>query len=129
MAKRKPKLTIRERLIDAVLARATIKVECLPEEVSFRGNALASGNVIHDREAEQWISDQLDAGNNWAWFTARVTVRLHGFQGVDMLGCCNYESEASFMEDDYFISMKHEAAGNLVDQLIASEATLKELMS
>lgn len=83
-----------------------ITLTCEEEFVQIRGNAMASGDDAVDREAEQWVIDQLESGNPWAWCCAHVVVTWHGFKGEDFLGCCSYKSEEDFREPDgYFDDM------------------------
>lgn len=91
-----------------------IIVECLEETEQIEGNAMASGDPAVDRRTEQWIRDQLNLGNPWAWCTILVTARFRGFQGTDCLGCCSYRSEAEFrLPSGYFGDM----VGNAVEEL------------
>jgi hypoxanthine-guanine phosphoribosyltransferase len=99
----------------------TYKLECLPEDLQIEGNCSAVDEET-DREVAQWIRDQLDAGNDWAWCLAKVTATLevdgHTFVGVDYLGCCSYKNEADFREPGgYFDSMKQEARARLIEHL------------
>lgn len=94
---------------------------------SWRGNASASGDDEHDREVEQWIEDQIDRGNDWAWCCAKVTARItlngHDFEGVDYLGQCSYASEADFRADAYFEDMCEQAREDLLATLRAAVRT------
>ncbi len=117
----------------------TYRLECLSEDIPFRGNAMASGDDELDREAEQWIEDQLNRGNEWAWCCARVTATIefqgHTFEGETYLGCCSYESEADFLRCSGS-DMRYEARCALerelreyVARLEAANACLAELQT
>ncbi len=99
----------------------TYTLECLEETDPFVGNAMASGDDSVDREAEAWIRSELNRGNGWAWFCARVTasVEIDGetFSAFDTLGRCSYKSERDFRADQYFADMKSEAFSALCDVL------------
>ena len=91
----------------------TYKLECEPEEMPFEGH-FAYGNAV-----KQWIRDQLRAGNEWAWFCAKVTARIElpggvVFEGVDCLGGCSYESESSFRADPYYEDLCDMAREDLI---------------
>ena len=64
-----------------------------PSDIPIEGNA-------GEGDAEQWVKDQLAAGNEAAWFDAKVTATymVDGitFIGEDHLGACSYESFADF---------------------------------
>ncbi len=83
-----------------------ITLTCNPEEEDYRGNVMASGDDAVDREAERWVADQLNSGNDWAWCWVRVEVKWHGFTGDDTLGGCSYLSEEDFRKPGgYFDDM------------------------
>jgi hypothetical protein len=92
-------------------------IECLPETTPLEGNVLASGNDAEDKAAEDGVRQQLEAGNEWAWCTVKVTAEIPGteFKGVDYLGCCSYKSLENFIEcNDYYADMKAEAKADLI---------------
>ena len=62
-------------------------VEIGPEEVPVRGNVVASGDVDYDREMENEVLADLEAGNDWAWCMVKVTAMVDGIEGSDYLGC------------------------------------------
>lgn len=129
MSKRKPKPTKRERLIEALKKHATITLACEPEDLIIEGNASAIGEK-EDAETNQWIHDQLDAGNEWAWCTAVVTVNYKGFSVFDALGACSYESEAAFrVPGGYYDDMVIAACTELADKLIAASAAIDALLT
>ena len=87
--------------------------ECEPEHTPVRGNLVVSGDDKQDRKDEDMIINELNSGNQWVWFCAKVTAKYKGFEGVDYLGCCSYESEADFKKDGYFEDMKVQALEDL----------------
>ena len=109
-------------------SKVEYSIECLPEETSVKGNALASGDDAQDKEAEDWILAELDRGNEWAWCTVKVTATLGAFRGVDYLGCCSYHSEADFCQPgQYFEDMKGEALDDLKRNIAAVESDLSAI--
>lgn len=100
-------------------------LECLPEETPIEGNALVSGDDEQDRAHEQWVRDQLESGNEWAWCTVKVTARFNGFEGSDYLGCCSYLSERDFCEvDGYYPQMREEALSRLNEEIARIDARI-----
>ena len=90
---------------------------CEPEHMRIRGNCSAINDEV-DEECATWIENQLEAGNDWAWCSVRVTARWEGFEEHTYLGGCSYTSEEDFRKDGYFEDMKHEALQALVDQVV-----------
>jgi hypothetical protein len=99
------------------MSKINYTIECLPEDISVRGNACVSGDKAHDRQVEDDIIKQLNDGNEWAWCTVRVTAELEGFKGVAYLGACSYTSEAEFKASEYYNDMCIEAREMLRDSL------------
>lgn len=93
-------------------------LHCDPEWSSVEGNCSAIDPET-DAETARWIWEQLDSGNDWAWCQACVTAEYDGLTGRAYLGCCSYESEASFRECGYFDDLKKEALADLQAQLDA----------
>jgi hypothetical protein len=95
-------------------AQYEISFEALPETVRVRGNALASGNDVLDKEAEDEIIARLESGDVYAWFTAKVSVRDDkGNEASDYLGACCYEDEADFKQGLYYLDMIEECIKQL----------------
>jgi hypothetical protein len=97
--------------------KPTITIECLPEDCQIEGNCSAIDPET-DRQTAEWIRDQLNRGNEWAWCCVKVmaTIEVDGipFSGCDYLGCCSYESEESFKHPDgYYPDMISEAIDDL----------------
>ena len=102
----------------------TYEIECLPEDMSVRGNAMDSGDAEFDRQVEDEILSKLESGNEWAWCVVRVVARItlpNGttLEGEDFLGGCSYDSREDFEEGaaDYLDDMKGRALDNLREVL------------
>lgn len=99
-------------------------IECLPEDVPIRGNAMASGDAEYDTQVEDAIIERINAGNEWAWCCVRVTAQTtidgHYFAGDSHLGCCNYHNEDAFKVGGYFEDMKEQALADLMVSLKTS---------
>jgi hypothetical protein len=109
-------------------ADVEFSLTCEPEDVPLEGNVLASGDDEEDRKAEQWVRDQLDSGNEWAWCTVKVTATWGDFEGVDYLGCCSYRSEAEFKTPDgYWPDMRRAALADLNAQVKAAAQRLSRI--
>lgn len=109
-------------------SEVTFTLEIEPEEIPFEGNAIASGDDSVDEETNQWIRDQLNAGNDWAWCCVKVTAEWNGYTGVDYLGGCSYRSEKDFMSDGYYADMKSEALDRLYEEIQRHVTALRPLL-
>ena len=76
---------------------------------------------FEDAETVQYVRDQADSGNEWAWCTAKVTVTIGGLTATDYLGGCSYESESDFKAGGYYSDMLleclielHEGANKII---------------
>jgi hypothetical protein len=88
--------------------------EALPEDVRVRGNASACGDDALDKEIEDNIVNRLEAGDLYAWFTAKVSVRDdQGREASDYLGCCCYQDEKDFKSGGYYLDMVEECIRQL----------------
>ncbi len=65
-----------------LMALCTFELICHPEDEPIEGNASAIDEET-DRKAEQWIYDQLDGGNQWAWCCVEVKCSWQGFAASD----------------------------------------------
>jgi len=87
------------------------------DHADVRGNAMASGDPVFDREAEDAIIAAVNAGNVWAWCHVKVRASLdyggYTFFGEAQLGCCSYASEQDFRNDGYYEDMQQEALAAL----------------
>jgi len=98
-------MTTEQDLIKAYEREYDITLEALPEAVTVRGNASAWGNE-EDKAYEDGIIARLESGDQWAWFTAKVTVRdSHGREASDYLGCCCYGDARDFKLGGYYLDM------------------------
>lgn len=89
-----------------------IRVDVEPDDTDIRGSVQCSDNAEEDSKAEQWVIDQLNHGNIYAWAWARVEARCGPFVGHDSLGGISYESREDF-ERDLLPEMKRNALADL----------------
>lgn len=93
------------------------EVECLPEHIDFVGNCSAIDDET-DAENEDYIREQLENGNEWAWCTVKVTAKFKDSEGTDYLCGCSYKNQADFTEPGgYYDDMKQSAYNDLISQL------------
>lgn len=92
-----------------------------PEQEPIDGH-FATGSKAEDDEQEQWIRDQLNAGNEYAWCCVLVTATESnprpGFKarvGHNSLGCCSYLGRKALM-DMVWRDMKPEARSEALGQ-------------
>lgn len=101
--------------------KVSYDLEIVREYMPIRGNAMASGDDDYDREVEDSIIADLEAGNDWAWCMVKVTATYDGIdsvEGVDYLGGCSYASEKDFKSPGgYYDDMKEVARDDLYGQL------------
>ena len=105
-----------------------ITLECLPEDIPIRGNAVFSGDPDFDRRVENKIIAKLDH-NEWAWCCVRVTARWKKYPKLaedEYLGCCSYANEDAFRKGGYFEDMCSETTDRLQTRLRAVFSALKE---
>jgi len=100
----------------AKLITYTIQIE--PDTVPYVGHCSAV-DADTDRQAEDWIREQLEIGNGAAWCTVLVKAEALGIEGADSLGGCSYESEKQ-IEEDLIPEMKSNAYRDLVNRLTAA---------
>ena len=62
-------------------------------------------DMFSEPQDVQWIYDQIDSGNDAAWFFAKVEIKYRGFSATDYLGCCSYASFKEFQNDVYYPEM------------------------
>lgn len=92
-------------------------IEALPEDSQIRGNCSAIDPET-DAATEAEIIRQLNAGNEWAWCTVKVSAKWRGLTGVDYLGCCSYASMMDFISPGgYYEDMKEQALAQLVEEV------------
>jgi hypothetical protein len=133
MRKRQPKPFSAEehkmvRRLTADEVEFTVTAE--PEDVSPRGNALASGDDDLDKQCEDEILERLDNGDVWAWAYVVVTAKWNGFEGTAGLGGCCYRDERDFRKNSmYFEDMKAEALDDLNRTIASHIEKLRPLMA
>lgn len=98
-----------------------------PENMDYtRDNYTGDANT--DDEVVEWIRDQLNSGNDWAWCQIEVKATWQGFTGSDYLGGCSYESEEDFKAvGGYWGDMKLEALASLNTHLKEEDFILEKL--
>lgn len=88
------------------------------DEMSVRGNAMASGDDAEDKRVEDEIIKRLDDGDIWAWAAVTVRAEYAGLVGEDHLGGCSYKDAAQFKEPgDYYDDMIDTAVEELAKAL------------
>jgi hypothetical protein len=93
-------------------------IQCMPEDIPIKGNAIVSGDDEYDKEVENDLIEQLENGNEWAWCAIKVTACYKGQEGTDYLGGCSYKSKKDFIEsNDYYQDMRQQAYDELIAQL------------
>jgi hypothetical protein len=112
-AKNAPRLTFRPLKSSDVVF--TIAAELDPLDV--RGNAMASGDDVADRECEDAIIARVNSGDVWAWACVTVTATWEGFEASDVLGACSYADEADFKAGGYYADMKEACLHTLNAQI------------
>jgi hypothetical protein len=122
-------MKLTKKQIEFLRKHAEIVVECLPEDISIKGNVLASGDDAEDKLAEDSIREDLENGNEWAWCTIKVSLQWKGYEGVDYLGACSYKSKSDFIEQDgYFPDMVASAFDDLVASIENDIESFKTLL-
>ena len=107
----------------------TFTLEVEPEwEIAIIGNCSAISKEI-DRETAEWIGEQIEAGNEWAWCYVIVRAQWEGFEGMDSLGGCSYMSEEEFTAPGgYYEDMKQQALDDL-NRIIAETSSRLEILA
>lgn len=100
-----------------------ITLDCEEEDTDYREGHFEREDGSNDDELCDWIREQLQMGNRWAWCTAHVVVKYKGLRGDDWLGACSYASEADFKDGGgYYESMVGDALDELAKQIEAIAA-------
>ena len=106
----------------------TFEVLCELDHISIKGNVLASGDDEEDQAAEDWVAQQIESGNAWAWGIVTVRASWEGFTGRDTLGGCSYRSREEFMGlDGYYPDMRTAALADLNRNIRMADASLRQL--
>lgn len=105
------------------------EIECLPEDLPVRGNAIASDDPEFDKKVEDEILDKLERGFEWAWCCVRVIARWEGFEGDAYLGGVSCDNEEAFTtgDSDYYEALKQEAL-DLLNLRLAETAQKLEVL-
>ncbi len=99
-----------------------VSIQLIPEdEIEGPEGFFDSGNSPEDRAADlamfKDMRARLNAGDIWAWFSAKVTVSFDGLTSDQYLGACSYTDEADFRNDGVFDDMVSEAIDDLNAQI------------
>jgi hypothetical protein len=105
----------------------TFHVTFEQDELSVRGNALASGDDDADREEEERILTELRHGNMLAWCCVTVSAQWRHHTGYATLGACSFDSESDFEESGYADDMRIEALADLNADLEALARDIHDL--
>jgi hypothetical protein len=105
-------------------AEVTYEIEAEPEtDIDYHGH-FATDEPAQDRKLERWITRQLEAGNQWAWCSVKVTAKWtdqdsgERYEGTDYLGGCCYKSEKNFSHPSgYLPQMKDAAYDDLIEKI------------
>lgn len=68
-----------------VVSPVEYEITIEPEEMDYHGNCSAIDEET-DRENEQWVTDQLNSGNELAWCWVGVRATFGEYHGDDSLG-------------------------------------------
>jgi len=93
----------------APVSGVTYRIEVEQDDIPVRGNALASGDDMLDRETEAEIIRRLNQGDVWAWATVSVIASCEGFEARAVIGGCSYADEADFRAGPYYEDLCDEA--------------------
>jgi hypothetical protein len=109
-----------------VTDKIVIRVDVEPEDLEVHGNVCAIDPET-DKKQEQWVLDQLNRGNLYAWCWCKVTARCGSFVGEDALGGISYESKEAF-EKDLLVEMKQNAIEALRQDMIAAHRVVLDAL-
>jgi hypothetical protein len=117
---------IMETLLIALptISQVTFEIILHEEDMSIRGNCLASGDDKEDEKCARMIERQLANGNSWAWCCVEVRASYKGLHASDYLGGCSYKSERDFKKGGYYEDMKSEAFNSIIAQLKSLRADI-----
>ncbi len=89
---------------------AVITLEREHEDMDYKSH-------FDDSSAVDWIREQLQMGNRWAWCCAHVSATYGDIQTDTYLGACSYESEQDFKNGGYYEDMVDEVIEELADRI------------
>ena len=99
-----------------VVSPVEYEITIEPEEMDYHGNCSAIDEET-DRENEQWVTDQLNSGNECAWCWVGVRATFGEYHGDDSLGgisCKNHEDLEALIKGH---GMYENALANLKERL------------
>lgn len=94
-----------------------ISIHVQQDDTPISGNLIASGDDDYDRQVEDYVMNQLEGGNVWAWAAVTVTAEFMGVTASAYLGGCSYENEEDFKACEYYRDMVREATNELADKI------------
>lgn len=116
-----------ERLTAFLMTNAEIDISADFEITDFIGNCSAVDPVT-DSAAEQWIKEQMELDNVWAWCQIALTASYKGVKETDYLGCCQYLSKEDFLRCPTYLDMKVVAVTKLAEKMFAIKTELDNLL-
>lgn len=105
----------------ALAKRARISLRQEPEDRTYEGE-------FDDPQAQAWVKDQLERGNDWAWCQVEIKAVYQGIEGLSGIGGCSYENKQAFINGGYYESLVQEAIEEIATKLeaIANEHDIWE---
>lgn len=119
---------IRDKLAAMILRHGVFGDAIMPEDIPIEGNALVSGNDAEDKEAEDWVRNQLRFGNECAWCCYIVSAVFAGCKETTYLGCCSYPSFQA-LHDSEFENQKTEVSYALADRILSTHAQYSQIIA
>ena len=114
-------------MIKLPIEKCKVLVTAEPEDLAVE-DYFNTENAELDNQLAQKIIDDLESGNMYAWFCARVTVSYLHMSESEYLGCCSYDSEKDFIADSgYYMDMAEEARQRLELKINELYSTFKNL--
>jgi hypothetical protein len=109
---------------DKIKQDATIEIMIHSEDLPIRGNLMASGDDVLDKQFEDAVIEELEY-NLWAWCVVEVKACWKGLKASTFLGGCSYRSEADFKAGGYFDDMVDEVLKELSENANEIKAELE----
>lgn len=72
---------------------------------------------LEDPQSIQYVREQLDNGNDWAWCCVGVVCTYGNFKASTTLGGCSYKNETDFRNSEYYLDMVDECIVDLNRQI------------
>lgn len=103
------------------LEKMGVEIDFTPENED-----VSPSDNMDDQEMINYVIEQYNAGNEAAWFCAKVEVKFRGIEGTDYLGCCSYGSFKEFQSDEsgYYVDMINQC----IDQINSDIESNNELI-